>query len=159
MKIKRPYSLDRIARFSLVLNFAEIAVLAAISAVLLEPHFSLQNALLRPVAIISCFMLMINNIINIRIGRHWTDADAQYDMVKDALGHVERLNVELRTQRHDFMNHLQVVYSLVEMDDCPSATEYIDKILGNASFEYRAFRKQQSARLCCGAERCGKYMY
>ena len=37
------------------------------------------------------------------------------DMLEDALEQLEQLNIKLRGQRHDFMNHLQVVYSLMEL--------------------------------------------
>lgn len=40
------------------------------------------------------------------------------------------LNRALRTQRHDFLNHLQVVYSLMEMEEYDDAREYIKKVYG-----------------------------
>jgi len=39
----------------------------------------------------------------------------------EALEAVEQLNGKLRAQRHDFLNHLQVVYSLIEMDSFSEA--------------------------------------
>ena len=35
--------------------------------------------------------------------------------LEEAYGQLEDLNREMRAQRHDFKNHLQVVYSLTEM--------------------------------------------
>lgn len=52
----------------------------------------------------------------------------EYSMLKDTLGQLEDLNKTLRGQRHDFMNHLQVVYSLMEMEEHVEATEYIEKV-------------------------------
>lgn len=52
----------------------------------------------------------------------------EYSMLKDTLGQLEDLNKELRGQRHDFMNHLQVVYSLMEMDENSEATKYIENV-------------------------------
>ena len=37
--------------------------------------------------------------------------------LEEAYGRLEDLNREMRAQRHDFMNHLQVVYSLIEMNE------------------------------------------
>lgn len=41
---------------------------------------------------------------------------------------LETLNNTLRSQRHDFMNHLQVVYSLMELDDYKEARDYIERV-------------------------------
>ena len=51
--------------------------------------------------------------------------------LEEAYGQMEDLNREMRAQRHDFMNHLQVVYSLIEMDEPQEAMAYMDKIYGD----------------------------
>ena len=42
----------------------------------------------------------------------------------DALNHI------LRAQRHDFLGHLQVVYSLMEMKEYAEAMDYLEKVYG-----------------------------
>jgi sensor histidine kinase regulating citrate/malate metabolism len=49
-------------------------------------------------------------------------------MLEDTLVKLEDLNTSLRAQRHDFMNHLQVVYGLMEMKEYPDAMKYIDRV-------------------------------
>ena len=51
--------------------------------------------------------------------------------LEEAYGQLEQLNREMRAQRHDFMNHLQVVYSLIEMEEPGEAIAYMDKIYGD----------------------------
>ncbi len=51
--------------------------------------------------------------------------------LEEAYGQLEDLNREMRAQRHDFMNHLQVVYSLIEMNEPGEAMDYMDKIYGD----------------------------
>lgn len=51
--------------------------------------------------------------------------------LQEAYGQLESLNREMRAQRHDFMNHLQVVYSLIEMNEGGEAMEYMDKVYGD----------------------------
>ena len=51
--------------------------------------------------------------------------------LEEAYGQLESLNREMRAQRHDFMNHIQVVYSLIEMDEPGEAMAYMDKIYGD----------------------------
>lgn len=48
--------------------------------------------------------------------------------LEDAYHQLEDLNREMRAQRHDFMNHIQVVYSLIEMNEPAEAIAYMDRI-------------------------------
>jgi len=56
---------------------------------------------------------------------------AETDMIQEAYTQLEELNGTLRAQRHDFMNHLQVVYSLMEMEDYEEAGHYIEQVYGD----------------------------
>ena len=60
--------------------------------------------------------------------------------LEEAYGQLEDLNREMRAQRHDFMNHLQVVYSLIEMDEPQEAMAYMDKIYGDMQRVSRMMR-------------------
>lgn len=55
----------------------------------------------------------------------------KYDMMKKSLEQMESLNNTLRAQRHDFMNHLQIIYSLMEMEEYKEAQSYIDKVFND----------------------------
>lgn len=41
---------------------------------------------------------------------------------------MDALNLKLRAQRHDFLNHVQVIYSLLEMQEYEEATDYLETI-------------------------------
>lgn len=41
---------------------------------------------------------------------------------------MDALNLKLRAQRHDFLNHIQVVYSLLEMGESAEAADYLERI-------------------------------
>ena len=47
---------------------------------------------------------------------------------ENSLDDLNKLHNTLRAQRHDFMNHLQVVHSLIELGKHNDAGEYIDKV-------------------------------
>ena len=47
---------------------------------------------------------------------------------EDSIENLNKLNNTLRAQRHDFMNHLQVVHSLIELEEYPEANNYINKV-------------------------------
>ncbi|MGL4772876.1 MAG: sensor histidine kinase, partial [Clostridium sp.] len=46
----------------------------------------------------------------------------------DTLKHLEELNKTLRTQRHDYLNHIQVIYSLIELEEFEEARKYIEPV-------------------------------
>lgn len=60
--------------------------------------------------------------------------------LEDAYGQLEHLNRDMRAQRHDFMNHLQVVYSLIEMNEPGEAMAYMDRIYGDMQRVSRMLR-------------------
>lgn len=65
--------------------------------------------------------------------------------LEEAYGQLEDLNREMRAQRHDFMNHLQVVYSLIEMNEPGEAMAYMDKIYGDMQRVSRMLRTSSPA--------------
>lgn len=60
--------------------------------------------------------------------------------LEEAYGQLDSLNREMRAQRHDFMNHLQIVYSLIEMNEPGEAMAYMDKIYGDMQRVSRMLR-------------------
>ena len=71
---------------------------------------------------------VINSFFVVKDIRSLNEHNTEYSMLKNTLGQLEDLNKTLRGQRHDFMNHLQVVYSLMEMEEYFEATGYIEKV-------------------------------
>lgn len=68
--------------------------------------------------------------------------------LEEAYVQLEDLNREMRAQRHDFMNHIQVVYSLIEMNEPGEAMAYMDKIYGDM-----AAREPHDAHGLSGSQR------
>ena len=56
---------------------------------------------------------------------------SEADMLEEAYDQLGELNGTLRAQRHDFMNHLQVVYSLMELKEYGEARDYIERVYGD----------------------------
>ena len=46
----------------------------------------------------------------------------------DTISYLEAFNKTLRSQRHDFLNHIQVVYSLMELEEFDEARKYIESV-------------------------------
>lgn len=72
--------------------------------------------------------LFINSFLAVRNVIALSYTDDQYEMLKKTLEQVESLNKTLKSQRHDFMNHLQVVHGLMEMEEYNDAEDYIHQV-------------------------------
>ncbi len=55
----------------------------------------------------------------------------QVSQSEDSIAALGELNGTLRAQRHDFLNHLQVVYSLIDLGKYDDANAYIEKVYGD----------------------------
>lgn len=67
-------------------------------------------------------MLLISMIILIGLYIAWKSNDSQYE---ETLHNLESLNTTLRAQRHDYLNHFQVVYGLMELEEYEEAKKYL----------------------------------
>lgn len=52
----------------------------------------------------------------------------QNSSLQESLKNVEQLNYELRAARHDYLNHLQVVYGLLELKEYAELEEYVKPV-------------------------------
>ena len=73
------------------------------------------------------------SITSLRLVRKQHELEAAY-------AQLESLNRDMRAQRHDFMNHIQVVYSLIEMNEPGEAMTYMDKVYGDMQRVSRMLR-------------------
>lgn len=71
---------------------------------------------------------LVAGFISMRDIYHIIKVNFQNSMIKETLASVENLNNSLKAQRHDFLNHLQVVYGLIEMNEYDEARNYINKV-------------------------------
>lgn len=74
------------------------------------------------------FVVFINSFLTIRDVLSLSKNNNSYSIIKNSLHQVENLNNTLRAQRHDFMNHLQVVHGLIDMEEFEEAKLYIEKV-------------------------------
>lgn len=91
------------------------------------------------------FSVIVNSFFFIKDSYYMMKEKNHYSMLKESLGQVEKLNITLRGQRHDFMNHLQVVYGLMDMDEYTSAKEYIEKVFNDIQKVNKVLKTSQPA--------------
>ncbi len=58
---------------------------------------------------------------------------------------MDALNHEMRAQRHDFLGHIQVVYSLLQMEEYDEATQYLEKVYDRLHSVSRVLRTKMTA--------------
>ncbi len=80
---------------------------------------SIQFLLLTVLALVGCVIVFVTIYT-----RLWH----QYDALVSSYRDLERLNSDLRAQRHDYLNHLQVVYGLMELEEYDELKTYLAPI-------------------------------
>ncbi len=80
---------------------------------------SIQFLLLTVLALVGCVIVFVTIYTRLR---------HQYDALVSSYRDLERLNSDLRAQRHDYLNHLQVVYGLMELEEYDELKTYLEPI-------------------------------
>ena len=68
-----------------------------------------------------------------------------YITLRESYENLEKLNSNLRTQRHDYLNHLQVVYGLMEMEEYEELKSYLQPVYKDMLKTGKALRTSKPA--------------
>jgi len=74
------------------------------------------------------FLSLTGAVVTVLMLRPMSFHIIRLKQAEDSLDDLSKLNNTLRAQRHDFMNHLQVVHSLIELDEHTEANAYIENV-------------------------------
>ena len=80
--------------------------------------------------LLAALVVIWGAVLDIRDAQRQQSLLRQIDSMDETIGAMEELNLRLRSQRHDFLNHLQVVYGLMQMKEYDEANSYIEKVYG-----------------------------
>ena len=117
--------------YAIAVNGLEMGLIAIVlAAELIQPSGETNHPLLRLLVITAAVAVLLGALIDIRDALVIRRIASQVDDLEQAVTNVEQLNITLRAQRHDFLNHLQVVYSLMEMQEWEEASAYIEDVYG-----------------------------
>ena len=64
---------------------------------------------------------------------------------RESMDNLEELNRRLREQRHDYLNHFQVIYGLLELNEYEEARKYLAPVFREITSMTRALRTSQPA--------------
>ncbi len=73
------------------------------------------------IALVVCFSILRIRAEAIVLQKNFNTLMESYDITSE-------LNNTLREQRHDFLNHIQIIHGLIEMDNHKDAAEYMEEI-------------------------------
>ena len=131
MKKRPDHGMTAIAIILLILNLSQVALIAAVLLYitgLSEDPGLLANPWVIALLLVMLAVIIINSLAALRNRSSTLRSIYQLRMLEETLSRLETLNSTLRAQRHDFLNHLQVVYSLMEMKEYSAAADYIEKV-------------------------------
>ena len=64
---------------------------------------------------------------------------------EESIRDLEELNTTLRAQRHDYLNHFQVIYGLMELEEYEEARKYLEPVFQDIMKAGRALKTSQPA--------------
>ena len=131
MRLRRPKgkNLRKLTRLAICANAVQIAcaLVILLRAIFIKSFDIPERAEIALVAV-ACAVVIWGAIVDVRDAFVMRRVDEQREMLEEAYRQLENLNQTLRRQRHDFKNHLQVVYSLTEMGAYDDVQDYVQRI-------------------------------
>ena len=118
-------------RFTVVINLLQVAAMVAV-LVYTVVHAPTEGRQIEIAAVAAALLIVTwGAVSDIREALNAGRIVEQARMLEEVNQQLESLNATLRKQRHDFMNHLQVVFSLLELNDPGEAMKYVESIYGD----------------------------
>ena len=131
---KREVSIRKATYYAVIINGLQILlILVVLFAVLFVPEIKTSPRLLLMLTLLASLVVIWGAVVDISEALSTRRLVRQLDDMDQTIEAMSNLNITLRTQRHDFLNHLQVVYSLIEMEEYGEANEYIEQVYGRST--------------------------
>ncbi len=132
--------------FVIVINSLQILMMAVILVLQYGvPGVQLKENHLRLLVLFACFVVSAGAAVDIRDALNTRRLLRDSSAMSSTIGNMTELNNTLRAQRHDFLNHLQVVGSLVELREYDEAARYLDRVTGRVAAAGRAMKTASPA--------------
>lgn len=121
---KQTYNISKIVLISIVLNFIQIIFITLFIYYKNKNSYIVDGNFIIYVIAVS---IGINSIITGIIFYNLLFKKGSTNLI-DTIKYLENFNKTLRTQRHDYLNHIQVIYSLMELEEYDEARNYIEPV-------------------------------
>lgn len=133
MKMLTQFNLKKATLYAVVINAFQILAMLALALYVLTDEFNhvLQDSLGDILILMLAVVVIWGAVVDIRDAIHARRMHVKLHGLDETVSQMTDLNHALRAQRHDFLNHLQVVYSLMEMEEFSEAQGYIHQVYGD----------------------------
>jgi two-component system sensor histidine kinase AgrC len=144
--MKKQVQIRKATVYAVVINGLQILLVLGIALYTLFGdvqflHLASIRIVVAGAALLACW----GSIVDIREALNTARSLSQMAAMERSFLNMESLYNTLRAQRHDFLNHLQVVYSLMEMEEYKDAREYIERVYGDITAVNRTLRTASPA--------------
>jgi two-component system, LytTR family, sensor histidine kinase AgrC len=121
---KQPYNVSKIILLSIFLNLIQIVFITLfIYYKNRNPYMIEGNFIIYAIAMSIGFNSIVTGILFYNL----LFKKGSNNLI-DTVTYLEAFNKTLRTQRHDYLNHIQVIYSLMELEEFDEARKYIEPV-------------------------------
>lgn len=129
--------LDTIPNHIFVMIIAAIICLSALSSLIgfqTDNRIRKENTLIAIVIMLTVILIciVISLFLNVIAKQHFTAVsqmmEKQVELQINHYDNLEKIDAEISRFRHDYTNHLRSILSLIRMNECSQAEEYIEKL-------------------------------
>lgn len=133
MKIQPQLNLRKAAYYVIVINALQVIAAVALAVFVINDQWNraLQGPLGDILVLTLALVVSWGAVMDIREALKSIKMTVKLQGLDETVTQMTDLNTALRAQRHDFLNHLQVVYSLMEMREYDEANQYIEQVYGD----------------------------
>ena len=144
--LRERLDLNKVSRYAIAANAAQVIfAVGLVFYALFGREFDLSGMAERLLICAVAFVVVWGAFLDIRDARNARKIASQSEMLEDAYTQLEDLNGTLRAQRHDFKNHMQVVFGLIGMGEYKEAQDYIERVYGDIQFVSRVLKTASPA--------------
>lgn len=124
-------NVNKASLYAIAINLAQIISALVLALFVLLENKSSMHVHSQLLVLLLTALVTLGAVMDIREAWSLRRMTVKMHALHETVDQMSDLNIALRTQRHDFLNHLQVVYSLMEMDEYKEACRYIEQVYGD----------------------------
>ena len=143
-KLSRNPDVNKASAYAIVVNAIQIAALILFVLYLLF-QYGQADMTLTVIMVVMAAMAIWGASIDIQSALQARRRARTIHELKTTNDQMDALNLQLRAQRHDFLNHIQVVYSLLEMGEGDEAADYLERIYSQLRTVSKVMRTRVTA--------------
>jgi two-component system, LytTR family, sensor histidine kinase AgrC len=96
-----------------------------------------------PYIFLSMGLMLLSSLITI-LGLYFASR-YKNDSLEESIRNLEELNTTLRAQRHDYLNHFQIIYGLMELEEYDEVKRYLTPVFKDIMKVSKALKTAQPA--------------